>query len=267
MSTLEPTLGSEKTGPDHDLFLSGLPMIDQVVGAVTSRGSWNRADTEDFRSWTYHKLLEGECRVMRRFSGRSSLRTYLHRVVSNLSHDFRSQHLGRWRPSVVSRRLGRWATALDRLINRARVSPDAAVRMLVARDDCDLTERELRDLVRTVPRRMATQHVGSEHLFGVAGPHASDTRLLTSEHVALRRALIGKLRVALNELCPQDRAIVHLRFWEGLTVAQIATRLGLPQKPLYRRLEGCLARLRTVLERDGVRMEHVRSLLSDTCGA
>jgi DNA-directed RNA polymerase specialized sigma24 family protein len=44
-------------------------------------------------------------------------------------------------------------------------------------------------------------------------------------------------------------------------VADIARRLDVPQKPLYRRLERALRTLRTALERAGVPVERVRAAL------
>ena len=47
-------------------------------------------------------------------------------------------------------------------------------------------------------------------------------------------------------------AILRLKFQEGLGIADIARALHLEQKPLYRRLDGLLDRLRTALEAAGI---------------
>ena len=62
---------------------------------------------------------------------------------------------------------------------------------------------------------------------------------------------------------PEDRVIVRMRFWEGESVADIARALGLPQKPLYRRLERTLAALRRSLEAAGVSQNDTASCLAE----
>jgi DNA-directed RNA polymerase specialized sigma subunit len=51
--------------------------------------------------------------------------------------------------------------------------------------------------------------------------------------------------------------LVRGRFIVGNTVADIARGLGVPQMPLYRRIEKLLERLRELLERAGVGREDV----------
>ena len=46
--------------------------------------------------------------------------------------------------------------------------------------------------------------------------------------------------------------ILKLRFWEGLTIADISRALHLEQRPLYRRMDRLLAGLRTTLKSLGV---------------
>jgi RNA polymerase sigma factor (sigma-70 family) len=75
---------------------------------------------------------------------------------------------------------------------------------------------------------------------------------LAAEATAHRAMLDAALARALGQLSAEDHVIVRLRFWEGLTVADIARALGLAQKALYRRLDRALATLRARLERDGV---------------
>jgi len=43
-----------------------------------------------------------------------------------------------------------------------------------------------------------------------------------------------------------------MRFWQGLTIAEIARRLGVQQKPLYRRLARILADVRDRLKLEGL---------------
>jgi hypothetical protein len=70
----------------------------------------------------------------------------------------------------------------------------------------------------------------------------------------------GALDRALTALDTEDRLLIRLCFWERMSVADIARSLAVPQKPLYRRIESLLNRLRTTLEQDGV-VDEARALL------
>jgi RNA polymerase sigma-B factor len=59
------------------------------------------------------------------------------------------------------------------------------------------------------------------------------------------------LAFAMETLSPRDRQIVHLRFVEGLTQSEIASRLGVSQMQISRLLASSLRRLRaSITERD-----------------
>ena len=59
------------------------------------------------------------------------------------------------------------------------------------------------------------------------------------------------LAVAMETLSPRDRMIVHLRFVEGRTQSEIASRLGVSQMQISRLLASSLRRLRaSITERD-----------------
>lgn len=58
-------------------------------------------------------------------------------------------------------------------------------------------------------------------------------------------ALRVSLLAALATLAPMDRAVLVLRYWEDLSVAQTADQLGLSQTACRSRASRALARLRT----------------------
>jgi RNA polymerase sigma factor (sigma-70 family) len=81
------------------------------------------------------------------------------------------------------------------------------------------------------------------------------------ENQASARKLESALDRALDGLDAEDGALVRLHFREGLPLSSVATLLGLPAKPLYRRVERLLAGLRARLEAEGIEARLVRSLL------
>jgi DNA-directed RNA polymerase specialized sigma24 family protein len=87
-----------------------------------------------------------------------------------------------------------------------------------------------------------------------------------TENAATRRKAHVSLTKALGELPADDRFLLRLRFERNMTIARIADQTRLPQKPLYRRFERLFARLREVLEGDGVRAEQIGALLEEPDG-
>jgi RNA polymerase sigma-B factor len=55
----------------------------------------------------------------------------------------------------------------------------------------------------------------------------------------------------LQALPPRDRIVLHLRFVEDLTQAEIADRVGVSQMHVSRLIRRALERLRTVAEHAG----------------
>ena len=80
----------------------------------------------------------------------------------------------------------------------------------------------------------------------------ADALVAAAEADGERRRLAAALADALAALSPDDQRLLRMHFWDGLTVAEAARRLGVPQKPLYRRIERALVTLRDRLEADGV---------------
>jgi RNA polymerase sigma factor (sigma-70 family) len=246
-------------------FLADYEWIRQAMGALSRRYGMGAADAEDFASWATVRLIADDYAVLRKFRGESSLRTYLVVVVAMLHREYRSRSWGRWRPSAAARRAGRVAVRLETLVHRDGYAlPQAMLRLRTA-GETSLSDRQLAALFASLPRRVPGQPVEAplEAIAGVPGAAAADDRVTAEERAAQRRAIEGALRGALDALPAEDRVIVRMRFWEGESVADIARALGLPQKPLYRRLERALAELRRSLEAVGVTRHETTSCLAE----
>jgi RNA polymerase sigma-70 factor, ECF subfamily len=68
-------------------------------------------------------------------------------------------------------------------------------------------------------------------------------------------ALAGRVHRALAELSAEDRALVHLYYYEELTIAELETILQASGDALKMRLYRVRKRLRTVLDAHGIRYE------------
>lgn len=228
---------------------SHLPLIDRVAQTVARRHGIVGADAEDCASWVKLRLIESEYAILRKFRGESSFSTYLTVAVSMLVRDYRIQQKGRWRPSAAAHRLGRVAVQLETMVRRDAVPFREAVARLRSREETSLSDRELAALLQAVPARGPLRPVE------VADDAALEVATLDSDDPleAAERELQGQqVRQALTEamamLPAEDRVMLRMRFWEDMSVADIARGLGVAQKPLYRRLEKALATLRAQLQ-------------------
>jgi RNA polymerase sigma factor for flagellar operon FliA len=63
------------------LFVSQLAVIERVISFVSSRHHMPGVEADDFASHAKLKLIEDDYAILRKFQGRSSLRTYLTVVI------------------------------------------------------------------------------------------------------------------------------------------------------------------------------------------
>lgn len=235
-------------------FLANLEWIRRAMAATSRRSGMSGADADDFASWATLRLLADDFAILRKFRGESSFRTYLTVVIATLHREYRSQAWGRWRPSAAARRGGRLAVELETLVYRDGYTLRQAIERLRTAGRASLPDRELAALFGSLPPRVP-RGAGAPDvaLDAVADPAAAADDAVTAAEVAAdRSAVYAALDAALDALPAEDRVLVRLHYWKGLSVADVARALAVPQKPLYRRLERALRRLRDALEQGGV---------------
>jgi RNA polymerase sigma factor (sigma-70 family) len=250
------------------VFVANLPLIDRIVSALCRRYGLGGDDSDDFRSCVKERLIEDEYAVLRKFRGEAAIGTYLTVVIAMILRDYRVRRWGRWRPSAAARRGGNIAVRLETLVYRQGFSLDEAIRVLKQSGDVTLSERELVTMFASLPRRAPLKQVniGATVLADVSSSDGADDlvndEVATGERTAADRALGD----ALARLPAEDRVVLRMRFWEGMTVADIARTLHVPQKPLYRRIEHAVATLKPLLEAAGVSADDARELIESATG-
>jgi RNA polymerase sigma factor for flagellar operon FliA len=249
--------------PGGALYLEHQAVIEQVISAVTRRHRCRREDAEEFASSARVKLLENDAAALRRFGGRSSLRTYLTVVVERHFLDLRTQRWGKWRPSTIARRLGEDAVRVEILVTRDRCAVDEAWQTLAGRGQADLSRDEFDSIVARLPSRFRRpardEAVDLDALPG--GDESADTGVRAREAAAAAQRISAALEDALSGLPAEDRLILQLRYRDGLTVRTIAEVLGTEAKPLFRRCERLLSSVRRVLMQWGVSASEVEGLI------
>lgn len=235
--------------PSGELLERQLPLIEALLRQLSRRKRLRADESEDFYSHAMLRLLVDDCRILRSFSGRSSLKTYLTVVLHRLFLDYRIKKWGKWRPSAAARRLGPVAVELDRLINRDMMSQLEAVELLCRRDGSSRSDLEA--LAGRFPTRCRPRSAGEASLSQLAGPQSADRQALDIDRADLAEKIRIALNTAMSQLKPEDRIILTLRF-EGNTIVAIANRLGIGVRHLYTRIDRCLKMLRQSLEARGI---------------
>ncbi len=241
--------------PPEQLFLDHLPHIEKVVSHLCRRHHLQKEECEDFLSHVKIKLIEDDYAILRKFKGRSSLKTYLTTVVVNLMKDYQNHLWGKWRPSAEAERLGPVAIHLERLQVRDGYSFDEAVQILQTNHKVEMSWRELHEIAAKLPPRSPRHMEGEEDLGDLASQEErADDRLAEQEREAARRKAFEALQEIRKALPKEDQVILKMQEG-GFSVAEISRSLHLEQKQLYRRIQKIHAYLRQELERRGIRKE------------
>lgn len=232
------------TPSPHDLAL-----LSAVVRQVARRHRLPAHDADDFAQSVHLRLLERHYDLFHRFTGGSSLRTYLTTAVTRLLLDWRNATYGKWRPSAWAVRTGHTAIALDRLINRDGYTAGEAVEHLRTTTAEPVAHLEL--LADHLPRRSRRRMVPLDDACHMPAPGADETSMARQ---ARRNVVRGRRIVAttLRQLSPEDRQLLRARYLQGASVQMIARRLAVDPGALYRRCDRVLRTLRQRLASDGV---------------
>ena len=241
-----------------DPFASHLPIIEDAIRAVVCRRRLSREERQDFTATAMLRLLEDDRAILRKFEGRSSLKTYLIAAIDRMLLDFRIAQWGKWRASAEARRLGPIALSLEKLVSCECLSFAEASETLRVNHHVRASERELQSLLEKLPlrprRRFVTEKALDQLPLDDPGPE------LTLLHSHAARTLEA-LRGAVRRLSDEDRQLISMRFVERRSVADIARALGIDQKALYRVFDRVVAGLRADLERHGIAGPDVRGWL------
>ena len=253
------TVGEPVVPSAPDLYTAHSGTIEAAL-AHACRGHRLRADAADeFCGWARLRLIDNDQAVLRKFQGRSSLRTFLITVVNRLYLDWRNVEWGKWRPTADARRLGPVAVELERLVIRDQLSFGEASQTLMSQGSA--TGEECQLAWERLPRRPRRRRVGEEQLAALpSGVLASDD-IEADESQTEARAVADALEHAVRALPAGDQVMLQLRYWSGLTVARIAVLTGEDQKALYRRFERMAVQLRRSMEARGVTGPAVAAVL------
>lgn len=252
----------------RELFETNLSLIDRVIGRVCAKAGLSGADADDFRADAHLALLENDCAILRQWEGRSALTTYLMVIVQRLYADTCVRAAGRWHPSAEAKRMGEAAVALEYAVRRQGRSIDEALPAARAIDP-SLTRDRAREIVDRLPERAPRPRLVAldpEAEIPTARD-AADTRAVATEAERLARRTSRIVRETIEGMPLEDRMIVRLRYGSGMSLADVARMLRLPQRPLYRRIESILDRLRSAVRHAGIESDAIEELIGSPISA
>lgn len=246
----------------EELFRQNLPVIDQIAQSVCRRNGVHEHEAQDFASDMRLKLCEDNFAVIRKFQGKSSFTTYLTVVITKGFLDHRRRIWGKWSPSSRAKRLGATAVLLERLVYRDGCTFDVACQILEQKHGVTADRKELQSILAQLPRRTPRRFEGDSGLNTLPAADRADAPVLDDEHEKRLAVAEQALRRGLEQLTGEDRAIIRMLYYEGLSVADVARGLRLEQMRLYPRVRQLLATLRKTLTSDGISPDLLEDLES-----
>ena len=244
--------------------MTSLPHIERIVGSAARRLALKADEKDDFKSWVHLRLIEDDYRVLRKFSGRSSLTTYLTAVIQNISRDYRIREWGRWRPSAAAERFGIEAVQLEILRERDGFSLDEAVEKLRSDYGVRMSHMDLLDLAGRLPRRTRIHFDGGDELDSVPSSARANAMIEEGERQMTLSRAREVMQRSLGNLELTDRLVLKMHYESGLRISAIAQVLGLKQRELYTRRDRCVRQLRRDLGADGLEAGQILEALGWT---
>jgi RNA polymerase sigma factor (sigma-70 family) len=235
------------------LFEANLGTIERVIAIVCRRARLYGPDAEDFASEVRLALIENDYAILTKYEGRSSLDTFLTVVVQRLLADARTQAKGRWHASSEGQRIGPAAVLIETLIRRDGRSLDEAMPHINAAHP-GLTREQVNAILDRLPERSGRPRpVDIETVVPiVAASDSTDARAFAADYERISNAAGAIVRELMHALPVEHRMLLRLRFVSDMSIADISRMMRLPQRPLYRRLESLLGRLRGALTAAGI---------------
>lgn len=246
--------------PPADLYSTHADLIEGILTRSCRAHRLAPDAADEFCSWARLRLIDRDQAILRKFSGRSTMRTFLLTVVERLFLDWRNHEWGKWRPTNEARRLGDLAIELEKLVLRDHHTLSEAVQTLVARG-LAASEAECERVWARLPRRPRRQRVEEGLLATEVDPGLAGDAVQEEERRALERRVGEAIERAVRALPPSDQVILRLRFWSGFKIARIAALMDEDAKALYRRLDRICLQLKQQLEAEGVRAIDVGGFL------
>jgi RNA polymerase sigma factor (sigma-70 family) len=248
----------------EELFLQNIGTIERVATYICRRNGMSGDDGAEFSQEVKFRLIENDYAILRKFNGDSRLSTYLHTVIERLLQQSRVREWGKWRPSAEAKRLGDKAITLERLITRDGLSFDEAAQILTTPAQSPFRRCELESIYANLPlRNPRPVLVPDDNAPEVAAPQSDPEELVQAgERERIARRAMDTINRLSTSLPAEEQLILRMRFCENQKVSDIARRLHLDQKKLYKRLDKLFNQVRAALQSADIGAADIDALLT-----
>ena len=242
------------------LFLQQRPLIQRLVAFTAWRYQLTPQDTEDFESWVTLKIIDDDYRVLRQFAGRSTLKSYLTVVVNREIIEFHRRAYGKRRHPP-----GEVAKLIDQYGNRENYPVERIRDLLQEKHGVEVTQEDVERAIADGRRlHCGRSFVGEEAFADRPSPNPDPEQSLVAEE---RRRQLERVHACIDRLITQlpelEGTMLTLRFKKGMKIVDIARQWRVEEKPLFRRFQIVLRKLREALCKEGIDGPFVRDLLSN----
>ncbi len=237
--------------------------VEALIRAACFRNRLKPDEAEEFASEVKLRLVENDYRILRVFTGKSSIETYLTTVIANTVRDLIRERDGRWRPSEEAKRLGEVAERLEELIYRFHYPFHEAYQILTTNFGFNLSEKVARDIYfKLKVREGRPVAVSTEEEFHDERG-TPETEMINAEHNQLE----GRISTIINELRGQlsatDRLMLRMAFEDNLKLTVVAEQLQLSRGEVDRRIREILTLFKRGILQHGINFNEVRELIGD----
>ena len=164
-------------------------------------------------------------------------------------------------PTAAARRQGREAVLLEQLCFRDGLSLDEAVGRMRTEHEVSLSRTALERMAASLTRRPERRRISEDELLRIPVDGQVEVRIDDAERSRTEEQLRLLLPPLLQSLAAEDRLLLKLHYWDGLSMAAISPLLRRSQRKLYSVRDKCLKKIRRNLEAAGLNPERVRALL------
>ncbi len=245
----------------EELLLSNLPMLRRVVRAAAQRWRLGAEDAEDLLSEVQLMLLENGYEALRSCQDPARMRAFLATTVAHHLLDRRNHEWGKWRPCAEAKRQGPDAELLDRLLNRDGLPLDEAAARL-HEQGVAWGRGEIERRAALFPPRWRRRQENDEILADRPAAAESPEQALLAEELAAARLRALALVTGESTAWPAEDRLILRGWMRGQSISTLARQLDLPPRPLYRRIEAFLRRLRSHLEQNGIGHAEAKEILA-----
>lgn len=248
----------------EEMFLQHIGTIERICAFVCRRNHVYDADAvAEFKQEVMLRLVDDDYSIIRKFEGRSAFPTYLTTVIARLHNQIRDEQWGKWRPSAEAKRLGEKAITLEKLTTRDGLTFHEAVQVLTTPSGSLYTVAELEAIYMRLPTRNPRPMVISvEDTPESAADTDAAERIEAREREQTARTTVAIVDRVMGTFGAEDQLILRMRYWEARKVPDIAGRLQIEQKKIYKRLDKLCALIRSALEKAGIGRGDIDRLVS-----